>query len=120
MSEFIEYAKSELDRIPKDEYGMQEMINNDILEIIEKFADQGHSGFSAIYAISVLERLMRWKPISPLTVEEYEWSTTTGSTKQNKRCSSVLLKPYVGAYTQLDFSLPCPSIFDTSEEIKEK
>ena len=27
---------------------------------------------------------------------------------------------YVGAYTQLDFSLPCPSIFDTSEEIKEK
>lgn len=31
-----------------------------------------------------------------------------------------LKKPYVGAYTQLDFSLPCPSIFDTSEEIKEK
>lgn len=24
------------------------------------------------------------------------------------------------AYTQLDFSLPCPSIFDSSEEIKEK
>lgn len=31
-----------------------------------------------------------------------------------------LLKPYVGAYTQIDFSRPCPSIFDTSEEIKEK
>lgn len=31
-----------------------------------------------------------------------------------------LLKPYVGAYTQIDFSKPCPSIFDTSEEIKEK
>ena len=31
-----------------------------------------------------------------------------------------LLEPYVGAYTQLDFSLPCPSIFDTAEEIKEK
>ena len=26
----------------------------------------------------------------------------------------------MGAYTQLDFSLPCPSIFDTAEEIKEK
>lgn len=25
-----------------------------------------------------------------------------------------------GAYTQIDFSRPCPSIFDTSEEIKEK
>ena len=30
------------------------------------------------------------------------------------------LQPYVGAYTQIDFSLPCPSIFDTAEEIKEK
>lgn len=29
-------------------------------------------------------------------------------------------QPYVGAYTQIDFSLPCPSIFDTAEEIKEK
>ena len=36
------------------------------------------------------------------------------------RAKAGLLKPYVGAYTQLDFSLPCPSIFDTSEEIKEK
>lgn len=31
-----------------------------------------------------------------------------------------LLKPYAGAYTKIDFSLPCPSIFETSEEIKEK
>ena len=30
------------------------------------------------------------------------------------------LKPYIPAYTQIDFSLPCPSIFDTAEEIKEK
>ena len=30
------------------------------------------------------------------------------------------LKPYAGAYTQIDFSRPCPSIFDTSEQIKEK
>lgn len=28
--------------------------------------------------------------------------------------------PYLGAYTQIDFSLPCPSIFDTAEEIREK
>ena len=31
-----------------------------------------------------------------------------------------MLKPYVGAYTQIDFSRPCPSIFDTAQEIKEK
>ena len=31
-----------------------------------------------------------------------------------------LRKPYIGAYTQIDFSLPCPSIFDIVEEINEK
>lgn len=31
-----------------------------------------------------------------------------------------LLKPYIGAYEKIDFSLPCPSIFDTSEEVREK
>ena len=31
-----------------------------------------------------------------------------------------LLKPYIGAHEKIDFSLPCPSIFDTSEEIREK
>ena len=30
------------------------------------------------------------------------------------------LMPYAGAYTQIDFSLPCPSIFDTSERIKQR
>lgn len=29
-------------------------------------------------------------------------------------------EPYVGAWTQIDFSLPCPSIFDTAEEIRAK
>ena len=94
----IEYAKSELDRIPKDEDGMQEMMNHNILEILEKFADQGHSGFSASYAINVLERLMRWKPISPLTGEEDEWIIVNESTKQNKRCSGVFLKQDGTAY----------------------
>ena len=40
-----EYAKSELERLGKDDEGMQELINKDILEIVERFASQGHSGF---------------------------------------------------------------------------
>lgn len=36
----LEWAKAELDRIPKDSDGMQEMMNKDILDIIEKFSDQ--------------------------------------------------------------------------------
>lgn len=48
------------------------------------------------------------------------WPEPTHAPIDSEQVKAGLLKPYVGAYTQLDFSLPCPSIFDTSEEIKEK
>lgn len=48
------------------------------------------------------------------------WPKPTHGPADSAEVKAGLLKPYVGAYTQLDFSLPCPSIFDTSEEIKEK
>lgn len=48
------------------------------------------------------------------------WPEPTYGPADSEEVKKGLLKPYVGAYTQLDFSLPCPSIFDTSEEIKEK
>lgn len=48
------------------------------------------------------------------------WPEPTHAPADSEEVKAGLLKPYVGAYTQLDFSLPCPSIFDTSEEIKEK
>lgn len=48
------------------------------------------------------------------------WPEPTHAPSDSDEVKAGLLKPYVGAYTQLDFSLPCPSIFDTSEEIKEK
>ena len=48
------------------------------------------------------------------------WPEPTHGPADSEEVKVGLLKPYVGAYTQLDFSLPCPSIFDTSEEIKEK
>lgn len=48
------------------------------------------------------------------------WPDPTHAPADSEAVKAGLLKPYEGAYTQLDFSLPCPSIFDTSEEIKEK
>ena len=48
------------------------------------------------------------------------WPEPTHAPADSESVKAGLLKPYVGAYTQLDFSLPCPSIFDTAEEIKEK
>ena len=52
--------------------------------------------------------------------KEITWPKPTHGPADSAEVKAGLLKPYMGAYTQLDFSLPCPSIFDTSEEIKEK
>lgn len=48
------------------------------------------------------------------------WPEPTHAPADSDAVKAGMLQPYVGAYTQLDFSLPCPSIFDTAEEIKEK
>ena len=48
------------------------------------------------------------------------WPKPTHGQKDSEEVKAGLLEPYVGAYTQIDFDRPCPSIFDTAEEIKRK
>jgi len=52
--------------------------------------------------------------------ESIVWPAPTHGPSNSEAVKKGLLKPYVGAYTQIDFSRPCPSIFDTAEEIKDK
>lgn len=95
MGNLTEYAKSELNRLTFDDDGMQKMMNQNIIDLIEMFSEQGHSGFSANYLIHALQRLMKWKPLQPLTGDDDEWNECgftreNGATVfQNKRCSSV-------------------------------
>lgn len=85
----VKYAQDKLNRINKDKDGLQDAINKDILDIIKIFSEQGHSGTTASYTISMLERLLRFKPITPLTGEDDEWNQISDNQWQNKRCSSV-------------------------------
>ena len=48
------------------------------------------------------------------------WPDPTHGPRDSDAVKAGLIEPYLGAHTQIDFSLPCPSIFDTKEEIKEK
>lgn len=48
------------------------------------------------------------------------WPEPTHAPADSIFVSAGVREPYIGAYTQIDFSLPCPSIFETAEEIKEK
>ena len=85
----VDYAKRELAMIEHDEDGTQDRMDNNIIEILERFEEQGHSGFSAEYLITCLERLIRFLPLTPLTGEEDEWNEIGEGEYQNKRCSRV-------------------------------
>lgn len=88
----VNWAKEELDRLNKDNDGMQEAMNNNIIEIVKVFSEQGHTGFTASYALGLIKKLLAWKPITPLTGEEDEWCEvcdTKRNLQQNKRYSSV-------------------------------
>lgn len=91
MSNLVYHAERELDLIgmTEDSDGMNSSMRNHILHMIEQFAKEGHSGFSAFWTISCLEKLMRFEPISPLTGEDWEWSEVSDGLYQNNRCSSV-------------------------------
>lgn len=98
----IEHAKRELDIIgltEEDEYNG--MMRKHILHVVKEFADEGHSGFSANYAINLLEKLLRFEPLAPLTGEDSEWNDCSMESGyphfQNKRCSHVF-KDETGSY----------------------
>ena len=90
----VDYAKRELDILcPPDENGrkdpMQEMADKNVLDIIAMFAEQGHSGMTASYVLNILDRVLRFKPITPLTGADEEWKDIGNGEEQNKRCFSV-------------------------------
>lgn len=100
MSNLIEHAKTEF-RAAKwmDADGnyldeMQGMICEHLLKLLQVFSDEGHSGTTAPYTLSAFDRLARFKPIAPLTGEDWEW-TEVGVERggsplwQNKRASHV-------------------------------
>lgn len=99
-----DYAEKEMDIAWPETDEMQDMIKKDILSIIDVFEEQGHSGTSAAYTLNILERLLRFKPISPLTGADDEWGEPyeTGGPnsevhQQNKRCNSVFRRNYDNA-----------------------
>lgn len=75
--------------IGTDEMGT--LMADQLREMVLVFGTHGHSGFSAGYAIATLEKLLRHKPIAPLTGEPDEW-VDHGECKQNKRCGTVFVQ----------------------------
>ena len=92
MGELLNHAKREFKIKGWDETcsdGMQKHKCEHILKLLEVFSDEGHSGSSASYAISLFNRLVNFKPISALTGDDSEWMEINDNLYQNIRCSSV-------------------------------
>lgn len=87
----VDYAKEELNRIGMIDSGnpYNDGVAKAILDLIELFASQGHSGFTAPYTIGAFQRLAMFKPLAPLTGEDSEWNEVGDGLYQNKRYSAV-------------------------------
>jgi len=98
MSNLVKHAEREFRVLgwPGD-CEMQQMVCDNLLELLEAFSGQGHSGSSAPYVINLFERLAKFEPISPLTGEDSEWNNTGDGLFQNNRDGEVF-KDEKGAY----------------------
>jgi len=70
------------------------MMADNVLELLEVFSKQGHSGFSSSFAIDLFTKLAKQEPLGPITGEDSEWVDVAemgdGSPMwQNNRCSHV-------------------------------
>lgn len=137
MSNLVNFAKAELalalpaDSNPGDpgyevtEDGIPDVLNgyNDftrkcMLELVEVFAKQGHSGFSASYTIEILYKLLNWQPLTPLTNNPSEWiEHDTDKLWQSKRNPKAFSEDAGQHYTLTHENF---KILHTSEEYIEK
>ncbi len=80
MSNLVEHARRELALIGEE----QEFVDG-YLNVIQAFADMGHSGGSASVAIPVINQLLQFNNLSPLTNDSDEWIDVDDGTWQSTR-----------------------------------
>lgn len=97
MSNLIEHAKREFKRsgyTPLDEEqedGPNKWMQENVLELIEVFSKQGHSGMSASFAIDAFKKLANYKLLTSVkSAEEFDFvETSMGGSLQSRVISSV-------------------------------
>jgi hypothetical protein len=97
--------------------GPNKWMRDGVLELLDVFGKQGHSGFSAPIAIGLFNRLASHNPISPLTGEDDEWNDVGDGMWQNNRATNVF-KDADGVATWIDGIVLWE--WSTNEETGEK
>lgn len=91
-SKYVQYAKNEFDvvfpRWKTDE--MQALMQNQVVELLSVLATHGDSGFSIGYKRNLFDKLSRFTPLGPLTMNDDEFCLTgDGEMYYNSRNSKV-------------------------------
>jgi len=111
MSSLVEHAKREFLKagykpIDECEDDPDKWIQESVLELLEVFSKQGHSGSSAPYAIHYFQKLAAFEPIAPVMCTDDEWVDVSNCSDdpdyQNNRCSAVFKKGVDGKPYYLD------------------
>jgi hypothetical protein len=76
MSNLVRHARSELERAQMfdDDADYGGMLADGVMELIELFAKQGHSGMSGSMTLHLFSELADFNPITPITDDPSEWN----------------------------------------------
>lgn len=89
----VGHAKRELKGSYESGSEMDAQMAVHLINMVRLFSAEGHSGFSASYAASALNELLRFKPLGPITGNDDEWVEVGRQNGkplyQNNRCSGV-------------------------------
>lgn len=101
----VEYAKDELTRagVMDKDSDYDGMLGTAVLELVEKFAEQGHSGMSAHLVTEMFNKVARYQPLTPITSDPKEWNEVEkGKTWQSRRNPVVFSKDAGQTWYSLD------------------
>jgi hypothetical protein len=75
MSNLMKHARQEmrLAGLYNEGADYDGMIPAAVLEVVEVFAKQGHSGMSAEITLSILEKVLRFKTLKPINSDPQYW-----------------------------------------------
>lgn len=97
MSNLVVHARRELELI-----GEEPDTIDGYLKVIQAFADMGHSGGSAMVAIPVINRLLQFQNLTPLTDDPDDWIEVGYDLWQNRRCSQMFSEDGGKTYTDVE------------------
>lgn len=94
-SNIARHAWEELDRAglfveDGDFYGG--MTGRAVMDLVNVFVEQGHSGMSAGIVVDLFSRLVNFEPLGPLTDSPDEWMDVTDGLWQNRRDGAAFSK----------------------------